>query len=49
MAKIVTETYITDERGFHYKVGDDIALQYYGVAYIGVVTSIEDKIVLKIR
>ena len=43
MAKIVTETYITDERGFHYKVGDDIALQYHGVAYIGVITSIEDK------
>ena len=43
MVKIVTETYITDERGFHYKVGDDIAFQYHGVAYIGVVISIEDK------
>lgn len=42
MAKIVTETYITDERGFHYKVGDDIAFQHHGAAYIGVIISIGD-------
>lgn len=41
MAKIVTETYITDERGFHYKVGDDIAFEYKGATYVGIVTDIE--------
>lgn len=42
MAKIVTETYITDDRGFHYKVGDDIAFEYNGSMYVGIITSIED-------
>ena len=40
MAKIVTETYILDDRGFHYKVGDDIAFEYKGATYVGIVTDI---------
>lgn len=42
MAKIVTETYITDDRGFHYKVGDDIAFEYNDSMYVGIITSIGD-------
>lgn len=42
MAKIVTETYILDDRGFHYKVGDDIAFEYKGATYVGIVTDIGD-------
>lgn len=42
MTKIVTETYITDDRGFHYKVGDDIAFEYNGSMYVGIITSIGD-------
>lgn len=42
MAKIVTETYITDDRGFHYKVGNDIAFEYNGATYVGIITSIGD-------
>lgn len=42
MVKIVTETYIQNERGFHYKVGDDIAFKYNGVPYIGIIKSIAD-------
>lgn len=42
MAKIVTETYILDDRGFHYKVGDDIAFEYKGATYIGIITDIGD-------
>lgn len=42
MAKIVTETYVTDDRGFHYKVGDDIAFEYKGATYVGIITDIGD-------
>lgn len=42
MAKIVTETYILDDRGFHYKVGDDIAFEYKGATYVGIITDIGD-------
>lgn len=42
MAKIVTETYITDDRGFHYKVGNDIAFEYNGATYVGIITDIGD-------
>ena len=42
MAMIVTETYILDDRGFHYKVGDDIAFEYKGATYVGIVTDIGD-------
>lgn len=42
MVKIVTETYILDDRGFHYKVGDDIAFEYKGATYVGIVTDIGD-------
>lgn len=42
MAKIVTETYITDDRGFHYKVGDDIAFEYKSATYVGIITDIGD-------
>ena len=42
MAKIVTETYITDDRGFHYKVGNDIAFEYNGATYVGIIIDIGD-------
>lgn len=42
MAKIVTETYILDDRDFHYKVGDDVAFDYKGATYIGIITDIGD-------
>lgn len=42
MVKIVTETYIKNERGFHYKVGDDVAFKCSGIPYIGIIKSISD-------
>lgn len=43
MIKIETETYILGDRGFRYKVGNDVAFKYRGSYYIGIIDSIDEK------